>query len=296
MADIPEIEPKEFRAGNTIQWTRSVSDYKASESWELTYYFRGTSGTINVTSEASGDKHAITIPALTSSAYNEGTYDVTGYVSKEGTAQVDTITLAGDDTGSADTYNVTVNGNYLASAVAFTTDLATTATAIKTAIDADTALNAIVSVTTASNVLTLTAVTAGTPTTITTTVTEGSGGGGNVTGSAIVANVTPNIYTQRYSVFRGNIEILPDLDLKGSGYDHRSHVKRTLDKIEAVLENRASKEVLGSSIEGVSIQRIPHDDLVMLREKYLGWYQQELAAERIKSGLGTGRNILTRLS
>ena len=100
--------------------------------------------------------------------------------------------------------------------------------------------------------------------------------------------------SERYTVYSGTIEILADLEAAGSSYDGRTHVKKTLDAIEAVLENRATKEILESSIEGVAIKRIPHEELMAMRGRYLAWYKEELAAENIKLGMGTGRTILTR--
>ena len=100
--------------------------------------------------------------------------------------------------------------------------------------------------------------------------------------------------SDRHTVWTSRIEILPDLTAAGSSHDQRSHVKKVLDKVEAVLENRATKEILESSIEGVTIKRIPHEELIMLRQKYLQWYQSEQAAEKIKLGLNSGRTILTR--
>ena len=92
--------------------------------------------------------------------------------------------------------------------------------------------------------------------------------------------------SDRYTIFTGRIE--------GSSYDGRTHTKKVLDKIEAVLESRATKEILESMIEGVQIKRIPHEELILMRSKYLQWHQQEIAAEKIAAGMGTGRNILAR--
>lgn len=100
--------------------------------------------------------------------------------------------------------------------------------------------------------------------------------------------------SERYTVYSGTIEVLADLEAAGSSYDGRTHVKKTLDAIEAVLENRATKEILESTIEGVQIKRIPHEELMAMRGRYLAWYKEELAAESIKLGMGTGRTILTR--
>ena len=98
----------------------------------------------------------------------------------------------------------------------------------------------------------------------------------------------------RHTVYVGRIEVLPDLAAQGASYDGRSHVKKVLDAIEAVLENRATKEIEESTIEGVQIKRIPHEQLIAMRSKYLSWYSQELAAERLGRGEATGRTILTR--
>ena len=43
-ADIPTKEPLTIRAGDTIEWTKSIDDYKASDGWTLKYSFRGTGG------------------------------------------------------------------------------------------------------------------------------------------------------------------------------------------------------------------------------------------------------------
>jgi|TARA_Y100000310_G_scaffold16994_1_gene16881 hypothetical protein len=288
-ADIPTKEPTEFTAGDSVKWTRTLGDYPAS-TYTLLYSLRGTAGTFDITATADGDDYSISIPAPTTSGYGAGYYDGHGYAVIDGTAQVDTITLAGDDTTAADTYNLTINGSTLTTAVSFDTDLTTTATAIKTAIIANAAMNALVSVEASSNVLTLTAKTAGTPNTITTTVTDGGG----TAAAATVANVTPNVYNERYLVWSGRIKVLVNLEASGSGYDGRTHVKKVLDAIEAVLESRASKEVLESNVEGVALKRIPHAELLELREKYLGYYKHELAAENLDAGLASGRMVLTR--
>ena len=79
-AEIPSKEPEQFRAGDTIKWKRSLSDYKASESWVLKYAFRGTPGVIDITSSASGDDHLVNEVAATTAAYSPGIYDVIGFV------------------------------------------------------------------------------------------------------------------------------------------------------------------------------------------------------------------------
>ncbi len=53
-ATIPTKEPLTIRAGDTIKWTKSLDDYKASDGWTLSYSFRGTGGTIDITSTTEG--------------------------------------------------------------------------------------------------------------------------------------------------------------------------------------------------------------------------------------------------
>lgn len=183
MAEIPTLEPTSIRAGDTLNWTKTLDDYPADDSWVLSYAFRGSPGTFDITAGSSGADHSVSVAAATTTSYDAGFYDVLGYVDKS---------------------------------------------------------------------------------------------------------------SERYSVYEGRIEVLADLEAAGSSYDGRTHVKKTLDAIESVLENRASKEILESTIEGVAIKRIPHEDLIAMRGKYLDWYRQEQAAEKLARGLGTGRNILTR--
>ena len=53
-ATIPTKEPLTIRAGDTIKWTKSLDDYKASEGWTLKYAFRGNAGTVDITGSEDG--------------------------------------------------------------------------------------------------------------------------------------------------------------------------------------------------------------------------------------------------
>lgn len=82
MADIPSYEPIEIIAGDTVKWTKSLTDYKSSDSWVLAYIVIGQNGRYAITTTASGDNHSITILAATTSAWVAGDYSVVGYVTK----------------------------------------------------------------------------------------------------------------------------------------------------------------------------------------------------------------------
>lgn len=74
MSDIPTTEPLSFRAGDLVQWTKSFSDYPASDSYVLEYYLSTESESQTITTTASGDDHLATITAADSAAWSAGLY------------------------------------------------------------------------------------------------------------------------------------------------------------------------------------------------------------------------------
>lgn len=96
-----------------------------------------------------------------------------------------------------------------------------------------------------------------------------------------------------YEIGRGTATVLVDLTVAG-GADARSHVKRTLDAIEAVIENRATIDQMSYTIAGRTLDRTPLEDLIMLRDRYRTEYNQELAAEELAGGRNGRRRILSR--
>lgn len=82
-ADIPTLEPREFKAGDTVKWTKSLDDYLASESWALTYYIRGPAS-LDVSATVDDDDFAVTISSASTSSLPKGIYRMEGKVSKAG--------------------------------------------------------------------------------------------------------------------------------------------------------------------------------------------------------------------
>lgn len=76
--------------------------------------------------------------------------------------------------------------------------------------------------------------------------------------------------------------------------DPRSHAKKTLDAIEAVIENRASQDQMSYSIQGRQLSRTPIADLLLLRDRYKAEVKREEDSERLDNGLPSRRKILTR--
>lgn len=92
--------------------------------------------------------------------------------------------------------------------------------------------------------------------------------------------------SQRFTVWTGYLEILPDLNLEDPNYDARTHARKMLDLVESVLENRASKAILSTTIAGQSISRYSPEQLLNLRD----FYRAEVAAEEKQALLDAGQN------
>lgn len=101
---------------------------------------------------------------------------------------------------------------------------------------------------------------------------------------------------EEYTVFNRTIEVLPNLRASSAAtaQDVRSHARKVLEAIEAVIESRATKDQQAYSINGRSLQRTPIADLITLRAQYAMEVQREVQAEKLKQGLGGGRAIFVR--
>lgn len=75
-----KIEPKKITAGDTITWTKSLSDYPATAGWVLTYTLINATNKIQMTASALGSDFLLSVPAATSAAYKKGVYSYQGYV------------------------------------------------------------------------------------------------------------------------------------------------------------------------------------------------------------------------
>ncbi len=93
------------------------------------------------------------------------------------------------------------------------------------------------------------------------------------------------------TVETGEVLIAPDLAAQVDGYDGRDHVRRVLDAIEAVIENRATIDQQHYQINNRSLTRTPLADLLKLRDKY----RAELAGQkRARRSGGLGRRYKVR--
>ena len=93
------------------------------------------------------------------------------------------------------------------------------------------------------------------------------------------------------TVESGEVKISPDLSAQVAGFDGRDHVRRVLDAVEAVIENRATIDQQHYQINNRSLTRTPMADLLKLRAKY----RDELAGQkRAHRGGGLGPQYKVR--
>lgn len=121
--------------------------------------------------------------------------------------------------------------------------------------------------------------------------------------STITADWSPGLYeyTARVSsgsdvheVESGQINLVPDLASAVEGHDGRSHAKRTLDAIEAVIEKRASLDQERYRINNRELYRTPIADLLKLRDIYRMEVRREQGAARGKNPFGATVRVRLR--
>lgn len=101
---------------------------------------------------------------------------------------------------------------------------------------------------------------------------------------ARVTNADGEVYT----VATGRMTVAPSF---GAAVDGRSHARRTLEAIEAVLEGRATSATAEYEINGRRLKYISLTELHSMRSKY----QREVAAEEGVSGpRGVSGRIMVR--
>lgn len=107
------------------------------------------------------------------------------------------------------------------------------------------------------------------------------------------ALMTRDSDSERTRVGSGTLTVDPDPAV--SAADPRTHARITLDAIEAVIENRATKDQESYSIAGRSLSRMNIADLLAFRDSYRSEVKREEDDEKIAKGLGTGKNIKVRM-
>ena len=97
--------------------------------------------------------------------------------------------------------------------------------------------------------------------------------------------------TALHLVETGYLVVKPGFRDLESGFDARPHCKKVLDAIEALLENKATKDQARYIIGSRRLDRYTFEELLVLRDKYRAEWKSYQRAEKLKQGIG-GRNVV----
>jgi|DEB0MinimDraft_12_1074336.scaffolds.fasta_scaffold45881_2 hypothetical protein len=83
VATVASKEPEKLVAGDTLKFTKSVSDYAPEDSWVLSYALVSSTNQYNFSASDNGDgTHLVNVAAATTVAWVVGTYKWQAYVTK----------------------------------------------------------------------------------------------------------------------------------------------------------------------------------------------------------------------
>lgn len=102
----------------------------------------------------------------------------------------------------------------------------------------------------------------------------------------------------RKLVASGRLVIKEDPSQIALPVDGRSHARRTLEALEAVIERRATSDQqrYAFSAVGRSVDKMPIADVLKFRDYYLSIVKQEDAREKVARGESTGKNVFIKFS
>lgn len=104
---------------------------------------------------------------------------------------------------------------------------------------------------------------------------------------------------ERVTLAEFSTKVLPFRAGSSVASDQRSHVKKTLDSLEALIEGRASRADEEYEIDTGGTRRrlkfLKPKELLEWRSHYNTLYKQELAADAVAQGKPSGGRILMRL-
>lgn len=75
-------EPSRVTAGDTVTWSKTLSDYPATAGWVLAYTLINSASKISITATASGPDHVVSVAAATTANWTAATYTWVAAVTK----------------------------------------------------------------------------------------------------------------------------------------------------------------------------------------------------------------------
>tara|TARA_R110000772_G_scaffold55679_1_gene127072 strand:+ start:306 stop:896 length:591 start_codon:yes stop_codon:yes gene_type:complete len=106
------------------------------------------------------------------------------------------------------------------------------------------------------------------------------------------AFITRTADSQRVAVDNGMTTLVANF--ADTNADLRTHAKKVLDAVQAVIENRATIDQSSFSIAGRSLSRMSIDELFTVRDRYRAEYNEEVKKARIRNKKPSGNLIGVR--
>jgi len=98
------------------------------------------------------------------------------------------------------------------------------------------------------------------------------------------------------SADQGEVQVRQNPATAAQGFDSRSHARRTLEAIEAVIEGRATRDQEEYTIGTRSLKRTPVAELLVLRDRYRREAASEDAAAQMSGGASNPRLVGVRFN
>lgn len=110
------------------------------------------------------------------------------------------------------------------------------------------------------------------------------------------AQMTKTATGELLTIDEGQFLVKQRLAGASASFDPRSHARRVLDAIEAVLEKRATQSHLNVALsDGRRIENVPFTDLIALRDRYRAEVRAEEAAARLRDGERAPKHLFIRM-
>lgn len=114
---------------------------------------------------------------------------------------------------------------------------------------------------------------------------------------SVVGRVTKTVGGEIYEAYSGKLTVHQDpANIGTEQFDDRTHARKCLDAIEAVLEGRAGRADKSYQIAGRPVEHFTLKELIDARDVWAARVASEEAAELVKQGKANGRMIGIRFN
>jgi hypothetical protein len=112
-------------------------------------------------------------------------------------------------------------------------------------------------------------------------------------------DIAPSIYSgqgwvaygaDRFIIYEGTLEVLPDYNLQNTGQDLRTHAEKVLEQIKGAIEGRSWVDS-SYSIAGRSITKLTPAELLEAKDYYERIVVAEQRKNRARRGMETGQTV-----